>query len=194
MADSEVRVVVIGVDGSPSGLHAAEFSATRVCRKGEDRAIVLAVQPAAHNNPLHLAAYTLTPGDHTPKVPIVPLEANAETVKIAETAAQFFKRAGIEVEARAVVGDPKECLLYISEQEGANLLVVGNRGWTDIHKAVVGSVSEYCVRNAKIPVLAVRSPQSQEHAAPAGAELIRKTSSSASPKHMSYGDGSEYPV
>lgn len=194
---SDLRLIVMGVDPSPSGLYAAEFAANRVARKGEDRVLVLSVQPAPHDNSLHLAAYTNTPGDHTPKIPIVPdAQPDDTTLQIAAAAAQFFKRAGIDVVTRAVVGDPKECLLYIADQEGAELLVVGTRGWTDIHKAVVGSVSEYCVRNAKMPVLAVRSPQVQDMSAPAGAEppQLVSTTSTASTKHMRYGDGSEYPV
>ncbi len=59
---ADLRLIIVGVDGGESGLHAAEFAATRVARKGEDKVLVLAVQPASHDNPLHLSAYTNTPG------------------------------------------------------------------------------------------------------------------------------------
>ncbi|WP_069173971.1 universal stress protein [Streptomyces griseus] len=54
-----------------------------------------------------------------------------------------------------VQGDPSEVLVRASE--GADLLVVGNRGRGGFARAMLGSVSQRCAQHAKCPVVVVRA-------------------------------------
>jgi nucleotide-binding universal stress UspA family protein len=44
----------------------------------------------------------------------------------------------------------------VDASEGADLLVVGNRGHGDLTEALLGSVGQYCVRHASCPVVIMR--------------------------------------
>jgi len=54
------------------------------------------------------------------------------------------------------VGKPDEEIVALGEEEGAGLIVIGNRGRGGIRRALMGSVSDSVVRHAHCPVLVVR--------------------------------------
>jgi nucleotide-binding universal stress UspA family protein len=53
-------------------------------------------------------------------------------------------------------GDPAESIIEAASSEGADLIVIGNRGHSGVGRALIGSVSDEVVRNAGCPVLVVR--------------------------------------
>lgn len=64
------------------------------------------------------------------------------------------REVAIRVQLVAIPGKPSRRLVEASR--GADLLVVGARGYGGFHDLKLGSVSEQCVRHAKCPVLVVR--------------------------------------
>nr|GEV35898.1 hypothetical protein [Tanacetum cinerariifolium] len=66
----------------------------------------------------------------------------------------------IKAETMVIRGNPKEMIVEAVDQINADLLVVGSRGLGQIKRALLGSVSDYCVHHAKCPVLIVRPPKS----------------------------------
>ncbi|PWA36883.1 universal stress protein A [Artemisia annua] len=68
----------------------------------------------------------------------------------------------IKAETMVIRGNPKEMIVEAVEQMNADLLVVGSRGLGQIKRALLGSVSDYCVHHAKCPVLIVRPPKSSD--------------------------------
>ncbi|MBM7440248.1 universal stress protein [Streptomyces sp. HB132] len=66
-----------------------------------------------------------------------------------------------EVHEMLVQGDPSEVLVKASE--GAELLVVGNRGRGGFARAMLGSVSQRCAQHARCPVVVVRAEAAQAH-------------------------------
>ncbi|VVA94481.1 unnamed protein product [Arabis nemorensis] len=54
-------------------------------------------------------------------------------------------------------GNPKEAICDAVEKLGVNLLIVGSHGKGALQRTFLGSVSNYCVNNAKCPVLVVRT-------------------------------------
>ena len=54
------------------------------------------------------------------------------------------------------VGHPGSEILHIAEEIGADLVVVGSRGFDLLRRALLGSVSESVVRHAHCSVLVVR--------------------------------------
>ncbi len=61
---------------------------------------------------------------------------------------------GAEVQTRVVEGHPARVLIAASA--GADLLVVGSRGHGEFLEALLGSVSQHCVRHAHCPVVVIR--------------------------------------
>ena len=50
---------------------------------------------------------------------------------------------------------PGEGIVKIVEEEHANLIIIGTRGIGSVKRALMGSVSEYVVRNSNVPTLVI---------------------------------------
>ncbi|ONK67578.1 uncharacterized protein A4U43_C05F1490 [Asparagus officinalis] len=62
----------------------------------------------------------------------------------------------IKVEKKARSGDARDVICDTVDKVGADVLVMGSHGYGFIKRAFIGSVSDYCARNAKCPVLIVK--------------------------------------
>lgn len=134
--------IVAGVDGSESSLSALAWAA----RQADLTTSVLEVV-TTWEWPTSLGWAVPVPDEFDPE---------AEVRTVLETAVDSVRQAhpGVAVDARVVNGHPAPTLVEASK--GADLLVVGSRGHGQFVGMVLGSVSEYCVRNAPCPVLVHR--------------------------------------
>ena len=55
----------------------------------------------------------------------------------------------------ATDGKPGEAIVQKAEENGASLIVMGSRGLNAIRRTFTGSVSDYVLHHANIPVLVV---------------------------------------
>ncbi|MEU4643481.1 universal stress protein [Micromonospora sp. NPDC023814] len=138
------RPVVVGVDGSPSSLVAAEHAA---------RAAVL------RSRPLHLVHGYLHPlGYGVPVNPYdlgLPAPTEQGQKMLEQTAADLVERwPGLTVEVRQVAGGPGATL--VEESRRAELVVVGSRGLGGFAGLLLGSVGTQVAAHAHCPVLVVR--------------------------------------
>lgn len=76
-----------------------------------------------------------------------------------DKAKDICAKHGIVAEAVTEVGDPKEAICEAVEKHNIKLLVLGSHGRGAVKRALLGSVSNYCVHNAKCPVLVVRKQE-----------------------------------
>jgi nucleotide-binding universal stress UspA family protein len=60
------------------------------------------------------------------------------------------------VEVSVVEGEPGPALCEIAQDVDATAIIIGSRGRGGIKRAVLGSVSDYVVRNAPCPVVVTR--------------------------------------
>ncbi|WP_030488453.1 universal stress protein [Micromonospora chokoriensis] len=138
------RPVVVGVDGSPSSLVAAEHAA---------RAALL------RSRPLHLVHGFLHPlGYGVPLNPYdlgVPAPSEEAQKMLERTAAELADRwPGLVVEVRQVAGGPG--ITMVEESRRADLVVVGSRGLGGFAGLLLGSVGAQVAAHAHCPVLVVR--------------------------------------
>ncbi len=63
---------------------------------------------------------------------------------------------GLEVTTMLEAGSPYETILTASERIKADAIIVGTSGKTAIDRVLIGSVSEYVVRNARCTVIVVK--------------------------------------
>ncbi|MGB2572512.1 universal stress protein [Micromonospora citrea] len=142
------RPVVVGVDGSPSSLVAAEHAA---------RAAVL------RRLPLHLVHGYLHPlGYGVPLNPYdlgLPAPTDESRRMLEKAAAELVDRwPGLTVQVRQVAGGPGASLVEASRH--AALVVVGSRGLGGFAGLLLGSVGSQVAAHARCPVLVVR-PEEQ---------------------------------
>jgi nucleotide-binding universal stress UspA family protein len=83
-----------------------------------------------------------------------PREDVAETL---EQAATSLREAGVDVETHAREGDPADAILDVAEEEGADLIVVGNKGMTGAKRFLLGSVPNKVSHHAPCSVMIIRT-------------------------------------
>jgi len=81
--------------------------------------------------------------------------------ELREVAAQHLvqrgRRTGVPVTFLVWDGDPAESIVAVAQAERADLLLVGSHGRGALGRLLLGSVSDYVVRNALCPVLVARA-------------------------------------
>lgn len=136
MSDWDIKTIVLGYDGS-EGADKALGLASSLARQHKARLIVV-------------TAYELRNPD-TEGYRWADVKDNA--LKIGEKALAGLAETGVEAEVELSDGPAGDVLLRTAAAREADLIVVGRRGQGLIAELLLGSVSEYVVRRAKVPVL-----------------------------------------
>jgi nucleotide-binding universal stress UspA family protein len=77
--------------------------------------------------------------------------------KALDAAMTRFRGRNVEMTPLLKQGDPREVILSIGKEVGANLVVMGTHGRRGIARALIGSVTESVVRTSEVPVLTVHA-------------------------------------
>jgi len=85
-------------------------------------------------------------------------EAQERTNSVLDHATEW----GLEAQSIIWEGDPGETIIAAAAAEGADLIVVGTTGRGGVGRMLMGSTSDFVIRNATVPVLVVRSPRDIE--------------------------------
>jgi nucleotide-binding universal stress UspA family protein len=81
-----------------------------------------------------------------------------DVLALLDSAAQTARDAGVEqVETVARVGDAADAILDVAEEQGSDLIVVGNKGMTGATRFLLGSVPNKISHHAPCSVLIVRT-------------------------------------
>jgi nucleotide-binding universal stress UspA family protein len=143
------KTIVVGTDGSHTAAEAVRRAA-RLAATSEARLhVVTAYKPAT------AAAWGYAMGSPAVTVDVNELEAqsraHADDVLI-ETKRRLEEEVpGVEVHARP--GEPADVILDVAEEQGADLVVVGNRGMTGARRFLLGSVPNKVAHHAMCDVL-----------------------------------------
>jgi nucleotide-binding universal stress UspA family protein len=133
--------IIVGVDGSESSRRAVQWA---VDYASEGDQLVL-----AHAWNLHAVG-----AFESPYLNVVDFETQA-TQLVKSLAAEVAEDAGTSLDVVTSVehGHPGQHLIDLSD--GADLLVVGSRGYGGFKGLLLGSVSTYVVHHAQCPVVVV---------------------------------------
>jgi nucleotide-binding universal stress UspA family protein len=74
-----------------------------------------------------------------------------------ERAKEVAKDVGVDVETQVVRDDPSEALISAAEENGADLILIGNKGMTGARRFMLGSVPNDVAHHAPCSVLIVRT-------------------------------------
>ena len=74
-----------------------------------------------------------------------------------KAAAESIAEAGVDVESFARQGDPADAILDVAEENGADLIIVGNKGMTGAKRFLLGSVPNKVSHHAPCSVMIIRT-------------------------------------
>jgi nucleotide-binding universal stress UspA family protein len=142
--------VVVAVDGSDASLRAAR-AGLGVVDPEVDLLIVTVVEPSEAAMPVSGFAGTV----------MSPQEIEAEDKARTAAASQDLDAAAAALRPRdaqtlVVRGSPGEAICDIAAERSARAIVLGSRGRGGLKRALLGSVSDYVVRNSPCPVVITR--------------------------------------
>jgi len=142
--------IVVGTDGSESAQEAVRQAVELAARLGATLRIVSAYEPVPAGRLREEA--TQVPPDL--QWMINPREDVDATLR---SAAEAAREGGIEAETYARQGDPADAILDVAEEQGADLIVVGNKGMTGARRFLLGSVPNRVSHHAPCSVLIIRT-------------------------------------
>ncbi len=138
MTNEQTQTVVVGVDDSPHSTAALHWADNYAETTGASLRVVVAWEWAiAYGRPMAFEGYNPD------------LDAGA----IAEKAVAELKTPRDRITIVVPESPPGEALVKASDD--ADLLVVGRHGHRTATSLLVGSVSNYCLHHAKVPVVVV---------------------------------------
>ena len=80
-----------------------------------------------------------------------------DSKKFLDTAKKICEKNNVNFESKVIHGsDPGFDIVAFSKKGNFDMIIVGARGLNPVKKIFVGSVSNYILNNAKIPVLVVK--------------------------------------
>lgn len=137
--------IVVGVDGSPGGRLALTWALREATRRGGTVQAVIAWQ---WDGPALTTAVDANPDAARDRA--------VQTLSRELDAACADYTPPPTIVSDVVLGSPAAVLTRAAV--GADLLVLGSHGHGRLRRAVLGSVSEQCVRHAPCPVVVVPAP------------------------------------
>lgn len=167
-AEAPKRVVAVAVDGSENSRAAFEFY---VCNVRKDGDKVYLVHSVEINSVLHSTQWYSSPYSFDKEMLLKLLEEEKMKIKHKlEGFAEWLKRDGCDGVVKSIHSEsPGQGICKAAEEIGANLIVIGTRGMGKLRRTFMGSVSDYVLHHAHVPVLICRhesdfaQQQQQQH-------------------------------
>lgn len=156
---SESGVIVVGVDGSAGASAALDFALAEGRRRGCPVEVVTAWLGGGH-------------ADGAPESDdLAEGRARVHVMQGEVVARSLAAHADAPVVERVVVHDYAGRVL-VARAERASMVVVGSGSPSSADHQLLGSVAEYCVRHAPVPVVIVPTPARLQRRASASAEAV----------------------
>ena len=155
-------LIVYATDGSPEAAEALELA----IELANDTGAKLAV----------LSVHVLVRGGKGLAPPILEVEQPHGSEHLAEAAAATANAAGVDAKPYSATGDPAKEIIRLADDLGADLIVIGSRGFGALRGALLGSVSRAVMTHSTIPVTIVTNRAVRETPARRGARGFRSPS------------------
>jgi len=142
--------IVVGTDGSETANEALARAVELAARHGARLQIVSAYEPVPEAR-LREEAQQLAADLQWAMNPREDVDATLRE------AAEAARAGGVDAATYARRGDPAEAILDVAEEQGADLIVVGNKGMTGARRFLLGSVPNRVSHHAPCSVLIIRT-------------------------------------
>ncbi|XP_064649046.1 universal stress protein Sll1388-like isoform X2 [Lineus longissimus] len=158
MADTEpTRTVAIAIDQSEYFRHALEFYLENIHSSRFELVLIAIFKPLHDLNCIPASGYTMgamaaLPSSHWQQM----AAEQKEKIRQLKTKLEpLFEGKSIPRHWRVIetTAAPGEAIVATANEVGASLIVVGSRGQGAVRRTILGSVSDYVLHHAKVPVL-----------------------------------------
>ncbi|CAO2831410.1 unnamed protein product [Amaranthus hypochondriacus] len=145
--------VMIAIDGSDSSSYALKWALQNLDDTLKSHGVILFTAISADYSGVFSGSVGSVPLD---LVDSMESDQKIFAASLLAKAKDACAKHGIEAETVSLTGSPKAVICEAVQKFHCQLLVMGSRCQGRIKRAVLGSVSDYCVHHAKCPVLVVR--------------------------------------
>jgi nucleotide-binding universal stress UspA family protein len=138
----QIKKILVPLDGSKNSM------------RGLDEAIYLARQCGATITGIH--CLTLSPHSEFSGRPSAEKSLIKEVRKFMDDAKLKAAQNGVVFTSKIVNGDIGYNIIKTAQNEKVDLIIIGSRGHGSLQRLFLGSVSNYVVHSAKVPLLIVK--------------------------------------
>ena len=142
------KKIMVATDGSQTSIRTAELAVDLARLSGGS---IIAIYVVDVYRLAHLPGYTALPSLSSRLMELMLREGELAISEVENMACD----AGVPFSSIIAEGDPSQEIVKRSHKSGADLLVLGRIGRSDLEKILLGCVAEKVVRHSKIPVLIV---------------------------------------
>jgi nucleotide-binding universal stress UspA family protein len=142
--------IVVGTDGSETAGEAVRQATQLAKELGAKLHIVSAYEPAVTQR-------LKEEREAIPRDLEWMVSAREDVLGVLDEAAKGVQGEGLDVETYPREGDPADAILDVAEEQGADLIVVGNKGMTGAKRFLLGSVPNKVSHHAPCSVLIIRT-------------------------------------
>lgn len=144
--DWKIETILVGVDGSDGSMRAAEYGSS-LARERRAKLLMVTVVRTPEG------WWGIGGAPPTPEAMSAALVEGQQ--KILRETEEHLDLTGIEHETIEELGDPATRLLAVSEDRGADVIVIGRRGASLAERVILGSVADRVCHLSTIPVLVI---------------------------------------
>ena len=144
-----IETIVVGSDGSDTAAVAVRHAAELAKSLGARLHVVSAYRP--------LSGVPVAGAGADPERAGWAVSPTVNVDAVLEGVAGTARAIGVEPDCYARRGDPAEAILDVAEEQGADLIVVGNKGMHGSRRFLLGSVPDKVSHHAPCSVLIVRT-------------------------------------
>ena len=144
------HVIVVGTDDSDTAAEAVRQATGLAKLHGARLHIVTAYQPV-------LTANTEAARQKLPEELRWMVSPGEQADALLRHAVERMHDSGVEIETHSRTGDAASAIIEVAEEQGADLIVVGNKGMSGVARFLLGSVPNKVAHHAPCDVLIVRT-------------------------------------
>ncbi|XP_060589355.1 universal stress protein Sll1388-like [Ruditapes philippinarum] len=158
--EARKRKIVIAIDGSKTAEHAFKWYVETIHEKGD---FVIALYTPEFKNLTHISCMashmSIMTADPALMTNLIE-EEQKHTRKLIAEIQELMKQADVEGTVKSMIGMPGDQIVKVAEEEGAAFIITGSRGLGTLRRTFLGSVSDFIVHHATVPVF-VCKPETQ---------------------------------